>query len=145
MSSTIATSGRTPSIAWSRVAIAGGIALVASIVATALVYLVASSLGTFFQSYINPQLGRPIGLGEVISATSMGAIGATVVLALLNLFTRRPVAIFRWIALVVLVLSFVTPFTLPGAPLGLILTLESMHVVAAAVITYVLITFSRAR
>lgn len=145
MSSTIATSGRTRSIAWSRLLLAGLIALVGSIVATGIVYFVASSVSDVFQSYINPDFGRPIGALDVAGATAGGAIGAMIVFALLNLFTRRPVTIFRWTALVVLLLSFSSPFTLPGAPLGLILTLEFMHIVAAAVITYALTTYSRAR
>jgi hypothetical protein len=108
------------------------------VLANVLVYFVASALGWMPVTYINPQLGRPIGVGEVVGATLPGAVGATIVFALLARFTRRPVTIFRIVAVIVLVLSFLSPLALPGAPLSLILSLEIMHVVAAAVIVGVL-------
>ena len=46
---------------------------------------------------------------------------------------------------VVLVLSFATPFTIPDAPLAMVSTLLSMHVVAAVVVVGILTTLARAR
>ena len=45
-------------------------------------------------------------------------------------------------AAVVLALSFATPFTLPGAPVAMILALLLMHVIAAVAITGVLTTLA---
>ena len=73
-------------------------------------------------------------LFAVITASIIGAVGATVVLAVLNLLLRRPVPVFYAVSAVVLLLSFYTPTTIPGAPLVMVLTLEFMHVVAAVVI-----------
>lgn len=139
MSSTAFSSGSTARIPLNRIVRAGVFAAISALLANAIVYFIASALG-FMPSYINPQLGRPIGVGEVIGSSIAGAVGATVLFALLARFTRRPVTIFRIVALVVLLLSFATPFSLPGAPLSLIITLEVMHVVAAAVIIGVLTT-----
>ncbi len=46
------------------------------------------------------------------------------------------------ITLLPVVLSFITPFTIPGAPAAMILTLLIMHVVAAAIIIWVLTTLA---
>lgn len=61
------------------------------------------------------------------------------------LLAQRPIRTFRIVAAVVLVLSFATPLTIPGAPLSMILTLELMHVVAAVIITGMLTTLARAK
>lgn len=78
----------------------------------------------------------------VVLSSIMPAIVAAVFLALLVRFTRRPIGIFRVVAVVLLVLSFITPFTIPGAPAAMILTLLIMHVVAAAIIIWVLTTLA---
>ena len=140
MSSTFASTNRTARIPLNCIVRAGVIAMVTALVANAIVYFIASAVGWMPSTYINPQLGRPIGVGEVISSTVADAVGATVVFALLARFTRRPVTIFRIVAVVVLLLSFVTPLALPGAPLSLVLTLELMHVLAAVIIVGVLTT-----
>jgi Family of unknown function (DUF6069) len=48
--------------------------------------------------------------------------------------------VFRIVALVVLVLSFGTPFAFPNAPLSFYLGLDVMHIVAAAIIVWTLTT-----
>jgi hypothetical protein len=68
-----------------------------------------------------------------------------VVFAAVALLARRPIRTFRIVAAVVLVLSFVTPLTIPGAPLSMILTLELMHVVEAVIIAGMLTTLARAK
>lgn len=145
MSSTTMSSGATARIPLNRIVRAGVIAAITAIVANIIVFYIASALGWMPSTFINPQLGRPIGVGEVIGSTIVGAVGATVLFALLARFTRRPVMIFRIVALIALVLSFATPFSLAGAPLSLILTLEVMHIVAAAIIIGVLTTRASAR
>ena len=140
MSSAAISSSGTARISFSRILRAGAIAAVGAVLANVLVYFVASALGWMPATYINPQLGRPIEISEVAGSTLMGALCATVLFALLARFTRRPVTIFRIVAGIVLLLSFATPFSLVGAPLSLILTLEVMHVLAAAIIVGVLTT-----
>jgi len=71
------------------------------------------------------------------------AIFAGLLLAILARFSRRPGRVFVAISAVVLVISFATPFGIEGAPLGIILALEIMHVVAAVAIVYVLSRFAR--
>jgi peptidoglycan/LPS O-acetylase OafA/YrhL len=67
--------------------------------------------------------------------SSLGALGATVVFAVLAHSARHPIRTFRLVALAVLVVSFVPDFLIAGAttPWG-VPTLLLMHVVAAAII-----------
>jgi hypothetical protein len=87
---------------------------------------------------------QPLTLGPVVISSMVGVLGATVVFAIVVRFARRPVRLFRMIAVVVLLLSFLNPIlALPGASLQIILTLEFMHVVVAAVSVGLLTTLVR--
>ncbi len=87
---------------------------------------------------------QPLTLGLVIISSVVGALGATVAFAIVVRFARHPIRLFRMIAVVVLLLSFLNPIlALPGASLQTILTLESMHVVVAAVSVGLLTTLVR--
>ncbi|MGH3086667.1 MAG: DUF6069 family protein, partial [Rubrobacteraceae bacterium] len=84
----------------------------------------------------------PITAGMVVVASVVGAVGATVVFAVIGLFSRRPARLFWIVSIVALVLSFVAPATI-GAPVAMIMSLEVMHVVAWAVIVGTLTTLTR--
>jgi lysylphosphatidylglycerol synthetase-like protein (DUF2156 family) len=94
---------------------------------------------------IVPNAGTPLTVGMVVFTSIVGALGAAVAFAIVGRFARRPVRKFVVLAAVVLVLSFVTALSIPGAPLSMILAMELMHVVAAAVIVGVLVTLGRGR
>jgi len=130
----------TERIALGRLWWASLLAGIAAIVANVVVYFIASAAGAIPQSVLIPGMNQPITVVLVILNSFVPAILAAVLLALLNRFTRRPVRIFRIIAAVLLVLSFANPLTLPGAPLAMILALDLMHIVAAAIIVGVLTT-----
>jgi Family of unknown function (DUF6069) len=113
---------------------------VGAVVANALIYLIASAAGAIPETVLIPGMNQPITMVLVILSSFFPAILAAVLLALLNRFTRRPVRLFRIIAAVLLLISFVNPLTIPGAPLTMILALDLMHIVAAAIIVGVLTT-----
>jgi len=131
-------------VAFKRLLWATPLAAVAAAVGNAVVYFVASALGAMPQDFVVQGSG-PITLAPVVLSSLIGAAGAAVIFAVVVLLSRRPIWTFRIVAVVALVLSFVTPLTIPGAPLSLILTLELMHVVAAVIITGVLTTLTRAK
>jgi hypothetical protein len=131
-------------VAFKRLLWATPLAAVAAAVGNAVVYFVASALGAMPQDFVVQGSG-PITLAPVVLSSLIGAAGAAVIFAVVVLLSRRPIWTFRIVAVVALVLSFVTPLTIPGAPLSLILTLELMHVVAAVIITGVLTTLARAK
>ena len=117
----------------------GAAAGVAAAVTNAVVYSLASLLGAMPQGVVVD--GQPVTLGAVVTSSFAPAILAAVLFALLGRFTRRPVSIFRAVAVVLLLVSFVTPFSIPGAPVSMIVALLLMHVVATAAIVGVLTVF----
>ncbi len=132
-------------VAFGRVLWAGPLAAVAAAVANAVVYFVASALGAMPQDVV-VEGSEPVTLEPVIFASVIGAVGAVVVFAIVALLVRqRQIRAFNVVATVALVLSFYTPFTIPGAPAAMVATLLLMHVVTAVVIVGVLTTFARVR
>ncbi len=121
------------------------LAALTAAVANALVYFAASGLGFIPQSVLvpTPSGEHPLTVAPVVVSSAVGAVGAAVVFAIIGLFVRRPVRLFRIVATVVLVLSFASPLTIPDAPVVMILSLEVMHVVAWAVIVGLLTTMAR--
>ena len=111
-----------------------------AVVANALVYFIVSAAGAIPNTVLVPGMNQPITVVLVIMNSFVPALLAGVFLALLNRFTRRPVRSFRIIAAVLLLISFINPFMIPGAPLTMILALDLMHIVAAAIIVGVLTT-----
>ena len=120
------------------------LAALTAAVANALVYFAASGLGFIPQSILvpTPSGEHPLTVAPVAVSSLVGAIGAAIVFAIIGLFARRPVKLFRIVATVVLVLSFAMPLTIPGAPVAMILSLEVIHVVAWAVIVGFLTTMA---
>ena len=126
---------------------AAPLAAAAAALANAVVYGIAETAGALPDSVLveSPTGREPLGLSAVLFASAMGAVGAAVVFALVGWFSRRPIRTFRLVAAMVLVLSFATPLTIPGAPLSMVLTLELMHVVAAVFRVGLLTTLARKR
>ncbi len=132
-------------IAWGRLPWAALLAAVAAALANALVYFAASGLGTITQSVLLPSpMGvSPLTVGLVAITSVIGTIGAAAVFAVIGLLARHPVRLFRIVATVVLVLSFVPPATVPGVPVAMRLSLVVMHVVAWGVSVGLLTTLAR--
>ncbi len=116
--------------------VAGGLAILANL----LVYFLIPALFSF--SLTIPMLGpgstpQPLPLTMVIFVISIAAVGATILMMILDHFTPQPMTIFRIIAGLVLLLSFIAPLSLP-VMLRIKLTLMSMHILTAVIITYML-------
>ncbi len=122
--------------------VAGLKALVGSIVATSALRwaaVAALDIPTDF-----PPLAGP---GPTIFFTTVGALGAIAVFAVLRRRSDRPEYLFRWIAVGILLLSTLPDLALlsdgaaasfPGATPTAVGVLMLMHVVAAAVIVWFL-------
>jgi hypothetical protein len=135
---------RTDRVTLGRLWRAGLVAAVVASLATVAVFVVTSALGI---SYVIPMGGpgsppQPLTVLVVILNTVVPTIGATVLFGLLGRFTRRPVLIFQIIAVAFLLLSMVTPFTLP-VELATQLGLNLMHLVAGVIITITLTRWAR--
>lgn len=128
---------RSQKLPFSRVLLAGGVAIVGSIVANLIVYWIGGMI-----AQPNPDfqpLASPI---PTIIFTTMFLIVATAVYAVINAFTRDPVRVWTivaWIALIVSLipdlLLLINPSAMPmGIPtLGAVLVLIVMHIVAFAI------------
>jgi len=131
-------------VAYMRLLWAGPLTGVAAAAINAVVYLVASGLGAIPEDFVVGG-SRPVTLEALVFTSILSALVAAVLFTLFARFTRRPVRNFHAVVMIVLVLSFATPFALPGAPLAIAATLLLMHVMAAVVIISVLTVLSRTR
>ncbi len=104
--------------------------VLAALVNTVLYLLTASA---FEGLQAGPQ-GQPFTVGAVIGASLVGAIGAGVAWALVARFTRNPRRVYTILAVVVLLASFASPFSLPGASTTAIVVLEVMHLVVFGIV-----------
>jgi len=126
-----ARSERTERIAIHRRWWAGPLAIIASVVANLIVRFIALAVFDIpgrFSPLANP--------GPVIALTTLGVAGAVIVFAIVSRFARHPARLFRVIALVVLLLSFLPDLRLlkvQGATVPAVGTLMFMHIVAAAI------------
>ena len=141
MQATSTNTVRNRHVVWGRLVPAGALALVLAAVANVVVYLVASSLGAMPQD-VDANGQGPITLPMVVAMSVAGAVAGTLVYALIGRFVRRPVRVFRLVSALALVLSFVGPFTIPGAPAVMVGALLLMHMIAAVIVVGLLTTLA---
>jgi hypothetical protein len=122
---------------------ASPLAGIAAALVNALVYLLAREAGAIPPDIIVPNAQEPITIVPVMVASFIPAIPAGIILAILTALTSRPVRYFIVISVILLVLSFYTPFTIPDVIMPMIVALNLMHVTAAAAIVAVLIKLGR--
>lgn len=116
-----------------RLPVAGLLAVGASVVVNGLLFLVADAVGAFPAGVLDPGSGQPFALSTVAVPSAVGAAGATIVYAVFRRFVSDADRWFRRVAGVVLLASFLTPFSIPDAPTNTVVTLLLMHVVVAVV------------
>jgi hypothetical protein len=112
--------------------------------------LAANFVVLYFTKSLAPEL-MALSPGPVTFWTVMGAVGATLVFALLRRLSRNPDLAFLIVAIVALLISFIPdwwvwetkPPMFKGVTLGGIYALMAMHVVAAVIITGVLLRSRR--
>lgn len=117
------TTGRT-------LAIRGALAVALSLVVNLVVLQVVLALGL-------AEPFEPLSIPPVAIFTALGAIGATVVYALLDRYSTRPDRTFTVVAGVVLALSFLPDLALlrldPAATVAGVVVLMGLHVTVAAI------------
>src|SRR3954453_4372093 len=121
---------QTERVASGRLLKAGALAIVASVIANLIIRIIAVNVLGIGQEF------PPLSWGPPIVFTIMGVLGATIVFAIIARFAKRPIRLFRIIALVVLVLSLLPDIGLlssnamPGTSLGSVGALMLMHLAA---------------
>jgi len=141
MEATSTDTARNRRVFWGRLVPAGALALVLAAAANAVLYLVTSSLGAMPQD-VDANGQGPITLPMVVAMSAVGAVVGTLVYAVVGRFARRPVRVFRLVSALALVLSFVGPFTIPGAPAAMVGALLLMHTIAAVTVVGLLTTLA---
>ena len=123
-----------------RLAFVGAVAVAVAVVVNVLIRTVAVSALGIGDGFL------PLGVGPTVVFTVAGMVGAVVVFGLILRFARRPIWLFRRVALVVLVISLVPDVLLlfsgsiPGATVASVGTLMVEHVASWAVAVGVLTT-----
>jgi len=124
---------------WWVTLVAAGVAAVIN----AIIFIIGDALGAFPKTVLLPSNNEPLSLGAVIFISIVGVIAGGIVFAVIGRFSRRPIRLFTIVALVFLVLSFSSPFSIPNAPAGYIIALLLMHVVAGLATIGLLTTLAR--
>jgi hypothetical protein len=139
MEATTSNPAPSESVAFGRLWWVGLLAIAVAAAANALVRAGAVAL------FDVPARFEPLMLEEIVLSTVIGVAGATGVYAIVGWLAKRPIRIFRILAGVALLLSFVPPLSLPGVSIPIILTLGLMHIVAAAISVGLLTTLARGK
>jgi len=111
-------------------------ALIAAVV-NVILFFVGQALNAFPSTVITP-MGQPITVGPVAIVTILSILVGTLGYTILSRLTANSNRWFTIIAAVVLIGMAITPFTLPGAPVLMIVILELMHLVAGGTAIYFL-------
>jgi hypothetical protein len=139
MSSSTTAPAQLEQIRISRLWWVGPLAVVATVAANLIVRLAALALFD-----IRPNFPPLSNAGPTVAFTIIGTSGAVIVFAIISRFARRPVRLFRIIAAIVLLISFLPDVRmLPFESAAAVGTLMLMHVVAAAVSVGMLTTLAR--
>lgn len=115
---------------------AGAIAGGASAVINAVLFFVFYAAGIFTDDiFIQP--GQPLTVVPVLISSILPSIVGSIVFFALEKFTNNGFGIFRIVAIILLVLSFVNPFLgIPGVTTAYGVVLDVMHVVVAFSLLY---------
>lgn len=129
----------TQTIDYKKIAIAGAKGIGVAVVVNAVLFFIFSALGVISDQVLIPQAGnQPITIVPIVMASIFPLIIATLVFMLLARFTKQPVKIFGIISLIILVLSFYNPFTIPNVTIAMAIGLNVMHAVVAGAIYWAL-------
>lgn len=135
MSETTSYTKSTP-VASSRVWRSGALAALLASAVNLLIYFAVPAIFNFTLAIpLTSSHPEQLPFFVIIIFTVLASLAATGLLALLKRTTNRPLTIFRVSAAIILLVSLGGPFSLPVA-LSIKVTLTAMHIVTAAIITY---------
>ena len=103
-------------------------AAAAAAVTNALLFFIFRPLGAWPQDVIIPNAGQPMSLAPIVIFSFVSVLVAALVFWLLARFTGQPERNFYIVAALVFVGFFFTPFTIPNAPILMVVALEIVHV-----------------
>jgi hypothetical protein len=104
--------------------------IIGAVVNSALFFL-TSLTGLFNELAVPPDSIRPLTIVNIISASFMFPLVATVFYSFLQVVTQKHITLVRWIGYIFMVLSFWSPTGIEGISILEIVILNIMHVVTA--------------
>lgn len=107
-------------------------ALLAGVLAALLNGALFLLTGRAFEGVLAGPRQMPFSVLPVVTLSVLGALAAGAVYLALARLLSRPNRPFTIVAVVVLLASFTTPFSIPNAPAAVILLLNLMHVIVFA-------------
>ncbi len=111
-------------------AIGGALAAIVNV----LIFTFAHSFGLIPDSVIIPGANAPLTIPPVAIASLIPSIIAGIGFAIMKKYFKKAFIIFFALSIVLLLLSFLSPMTIPNAPREMIISLNTMHVVVVAFI-----------
>jgi hypothetical protein len=143
MASVTSSAQPTERVTFSRLLWVGPLAIIAATLANVVLQQLAVAV-------LNPDPGfLPLTLMPPIVFTVVGVLGAVIVYAVIGRFARQPVQLFRRVALMTLVVSFIPDILMlitgfnPGTTAANVVVLVLMHVVAWAIAVGMLTRLAR--
>lgn len=132
-------------VTWISLILATGVAELARVVSSGVVFLAASAASLIDRHVILPSLigMGPMSLASVAATAAAATVGSGALLGVLNLTTRRPIRNHRVAGTVLALLSLSMPATIPGPSPAMRLTMAAMHVAVWAASVGVLATLAR--
>ena len=126
----------TTKLSFTQSLMAGLYAGVAAAIINAILFFIFHATGVISDN-IMPKPNEPMTVVPVIMASIMPAIVGSIVFYLLERFTTNGFKIFRILAIVLAVLSLLSPFmVIPGITTGYAVVLCMMHLVVAGALIY---------
>ena len=130
---------------WGRLALAGLLSGLAAGLINTVLYSAARWLGAMPQDVGVGPAALPMTVLPIVSLGLVSAVAGAVLFDVLLRVARRPVRALAWISGLVLLSAAIPPFRISGAPIGMIVALQVMHLVAAATVLGALLRLRRPR
>lgn len=117
-----------------------GLSLVAGLISTVLniiLFFIGKAAGFFPDTVLIPNQNAPLNTLNFVISSIVPSLVAGLVMGLIYRFSKKPKKVFNTISVVLVILSFINPFFIPGAPIMMAVMLNLMHVVVAGDLMYV--------
>ena len=101
------------------------------------IYLISKGTGIISDTILLAG-GEPLTLFPVVISSVLPGVVASLLLWGISKYSANPMRIFSVIGWVFLVISMGGPFSAPGLPAGMRISLALMHIVAGVIIIYLL-------